>query len=281
MVPFLTVLALVLGVEPTTDPATGPKAEPKTGPTPVEFQTADGVTIYGWYLHTGDHSSEDGKPHGKEHFADQPAVVLLHMFRSDRYAWQTLVGTFRERGIATLFLDLRGHGESTRGPGGEDLSLQVRDRDPALFNAMWQDAAGAVQWLVDHGHRREHIGLLGASVGCSVAVDAARRDPSLRTVGVLTPGEHYLGVPTLKHLQEWGNRELLLVSSPEEWDQGAGPIQASLQAAGKASVTAWMIPGKKIHGTRMLRAIPNLDDRLAAWFLTRLRGESPADSSSR
>jgi len=39
MIKFLLLLALVLGAETATDPA--------IGPTPVEFKTADGVTIYG------------------------------------------------------------------------------------------------------------------------------------------------------------------------------------------------------------------------------------------
>lgn len=253
----------------------------ETGPTLVEFQTADGVTIHGWYLHTGDHTQKDGKPHTKDHFADQPAVVLLHMYQSDRHSWNPLPGNFRDRGIATLFLDMRGHGQSKFGPDGEDLSKRVRDRDPALFGAMWQDAAGAVEWLVEHGHRRDRIGLLGASVGCSVALDAARRDPKLKTVGVLTPGVKFLGVPTLDHLQNWGNRELLLVSSPAEWNKGAGPIQAFLRDAGKASITAWMIPGKNIHGTHMLGAIPFIDERLANWFSARLKGGLPSPPSLR
>jgi len=255
-------------------------SDPETGPTEVEFITADGVTIYGWYLHTGNHFGADGEEHGKEHFAEQPAVVLLHMYESDRYGWQGLPGTFRQRGVATLHLDMRGHGESKSGPNREDLSKRVRDRDPKLFNAMWQDAAGAVDWLVERGHRREHIGLLGASVGCSVAIDAARRDSKLRTVGLLTPGENYLGVPTLEHLKDWGDRELLVVSSHAEWDKGSKSILSVLEEAGTAPLTSWMIPGKNIHGTNMLGVVPNIYERLAAWFLTRLTGESPSHSSS-
>jgi hypothetical protein len=81
-----------------------------------------------------------------------------------------------------------------------------------------------------------------------------------------------LDVPTLDHLPDWGNRELLLVSSPEEWNKGAGPIQAFLVDVGQASITTWIIPGKNIHGTNMLEAIPFMDERLASWFSTRLKG---------
>jgi len=61
-----------------------------------------------------------------------PMVMLLHMDRSDRQAWQPLVAPLHEAGFAILALDLRGHGDSA--------STETRDaaanRDPELFKKM-------------------------------------------------------------------------------------------------------------------------------------------------
>ncbi|MBC8327221.1 MAG: alpha/beta fold hydrolase [Planctomycetes bacterium] len=256
----LTALFLPLLLGPSGAP------DPAPGPIPVEFQTADGVTVHGWYMHAGEHFAADGHEHAPAHFASQPAVVLLHMYGGDKSDWGPLFGDLRQRGIASLAIDLRGHGESVLGAGGEDLAARARERDPALFRAMWQDAQGAADWLVARGHRVERIGLLGASVGCSVAIDAARRNPELRVAGVLTPGQNYLGVPTLEHLKEWGGRQLLVVSSGEEWAGGAGPVVEALAQADGSRVGFWRLPGAGIHGTRMLAKVEGIQPRLAAWF---------------
>ena len=67
----------------------------------VEFTTSDGIAIVGDYWTPLDMS----KP--------APAVILLHMYKSDRSAWLPLVLALEEAGFAIMTIDLRGHGEST------------------------------------------------------------------------------------------------------------------------------------------------------------------------
>lgn len=239
-------------------------AEPR-GPIPVEFQTADGVTIHGWYIHAGDHEVD------RSQLAQVPAVVLLHMNRGRKEDWEPLFLALRERGIASLAVDMRGHGESTKGAKGEDLARRVAERDPELYRSMWQDAAAAVRWLEEFGHKAERIGLAGASVGCSVAIDAARRDSRLQVVAALTPGENYLGVPTMEHLKDWGERALLVVTSEEEAPKGPKAIYELLSRREEARVELWTLKEKEIHGTRMFGRVSGIEDRLAAWFAEELR----------
>src|SRR6185503_7103627 len=121
-------------------------------------------------------------------------------------------------------------GESAK-QGDDDLSKKVEARDPTLFNAMHLDAEAAIAWLVkEQKTPKTRIGLLGASVGCSVAIDTAVRNPDdVAAVVCLTPGKDYLGVPTMEHVAKWpSGKPLLLVSSAKEADGGAGPIQTRL-----------------------------------------------------
>ncbi|RMH01199.1 MAG: hypothetical protein D6702_12060 [Planctomycetota bacterium] len=259
----MIVTALCLGLA-------GGGGLPPAGPEPVRLRTRDGIELHAWYLHAGDRPGDDERARAEA--AAAPALVLLPMYRGAKEDWTPLLGALHERGIAALALDPRGHGESRTGPDGEDLAARVAARDPELFRAMWRDAAAGVDWLVARGHRPERIGLLGASVGCSVAIDAARRDPRLRVVGTLTPGRNYLGVPTLEHLRDWGDRRLLVVAGGDEWANGAGPIVAALAGRDGSSVTFWRLPERGVHGTRMFGRVAGIENRLAAWFAAALAG---------
>jgi len=171
---LMATLSLLLGASST---------ESTLGPHPITFETEDGILIHGWYIHTGAHDVVHAED--ESFFAQYSAVVLLHAYRGSKEDWGPIIREFFDREVAALAIDMRGHGDSTVGIDGEDLSIRVRDRDEPLFNSMWQDATAAVDWLVSKGHRKDRIAILGASVGCSVAIDAARRDPELRVVGVL------------------------------------------------------------------------------------------------
>ena len=246
-----------------------------TGPHPVTLETKDGIAIQGWYIHPGSHQVVDEE--NQKYFAEYPAVVLLHMFRGSKEDWGPLFGEFFTRDIAALAIDMRGHGQSTAGLDGADLSKLVRKRDEELFKAMWQDAAAAVDWLVAKGHKRERIAIVGASVGCSVAIDCARRDPAIRVVATLSPGANYLGVDTLSHLQDWGDRSLLIVSSEGEWVRGAKKIHDLLEKQsmndevdGNQSqhTELWLLDGTggEVHGTYMFGKVQNMPTRLTDWL---------------
>jgi len=245
------------------------------GPHEVTLETADGIQIHGWYIHPGSHEVVEEEDNA--FFAEYSAVVLLHMYRGDKSDWGPMFGRFFERDIAALAIDMRGHGNSTFGNNGEDLSLQVNQRDETLFNSMWQDATAAVDWLVAKGHKKERIGLLGASVGCSVAIDTARRDEELRVVGVLSPGAKYLGVDTMKHLDNWGDRSLLIVSSETEWISGAKQINERLEHGTTEGEEGnfhevWKLQGtgREVHGTRMFGRVRGIENRLLDWFELKL-----------
>ena len=245
------------------------------GPHPITVETADGILIHGWYIHPGTHDVVHAED--ESFFAQYPAVVLLHMYGGGKGDWGPILGEFFDRDVAALAIDMRGHGESTIGIDGEDLSIGVLNRDEALFNSMWHDATAAVDWLVAKGHRKDRIALLGASVGCSVAIDTARRDPELRVVGVLSPGAKYIGVDTIAHLDNWDDRSLLIVSSEAEWGSGAKQIKERLDQVqsenGKKNIpVVWKLrgTGREVHGTRMFGQVEGIEDRLLDWFELRL-----------
>jgi len=225
-----------------------PPAAMAAGPRVVRLETKDGLHLEAdWY------PGEDG----------MPGIVGLHMYPADRTSWAPLAEA-RPSGYHFLAIDMRGYGGS-RTQEGVDLGARVKSRDPALFNAMWLDAAAGVEFLRGEAKCEPgRIGLAGASVGCSVAIDAAVRDKRIAAVAVFTPGKNYLGVPTMDHLRSWGGAPLLLLSSEEEADVGARPIAEALKD--RPGVDLRIVPGEKIHGTNMFGRVKGIEARTARWF---------------
>jgi len=233
----------------------------------VSFKTADGLTIAATYW-----------PPAEGAATPAPVVVALPMYQHERVSYAPMVGPITDRGMGLLALDLRGHGASAK-QGDEDLSKKVEARDAALFNAMHEDVEAAVRWLAaEKKTPAGKIALLGASVGCSVAIDAAvRRPDDYAAVVCLTPGRNYLGVPTMDHVAKWqAGKALLLVSSQDEAAGGADPILTKLDGKGAEMKlvgpldTATAAGPMALHGTNMFGKVLDLESNVADWLAYRL-----------
>lgn len=220
-------------------------------PEVVRFETLDGVKI------VADYYATDG---------DEPApvVILLHMYRSNRAAWKPLVPALHRAELAVLAIDLRGHGESVE-PADMDLADKSKTRDSGLFNSMHSDVEAAYYWL----SRRDdvdltRVGLVGASVGCSIALDYASRDRSVDAVVCMTAGENYLGVDSKAHITRLRSQPILLLAT-------TGERKAS-DALGKRQATAVvdMVGGGTVHGTRMFGRISGIEQRITTFLVENL-----------
>jgi len=216
----------------------------------VTFETADGKAIAGSF-----------HPAGK----DAPAVICLPMYRHTRATYKRLVPPLVLQGVSVLAIDLRGHGESA-----PELADRVKNGDAAVFSAMHRDVAAAVKFLEEKkGCDRTRIGLVGASVGCSVAIDYARRHPGdVRAVVLLTPGSKYLGVGTMKHLEDWPGTAVFTFTSTEERDKSREVMDALKRFDGSNHM---VVPGKGIHGTRMFGKVASIEELIANFLGSRMK----------
>lgn len=201
-----------------------------------------------------------------------PGVVLLHMYMSDRSAWKPLVPHLRARGIEVIAVDLRGHGESLK-----QYTKRVKKRDPKVFAQMHNDAIGAVRWLVKEGKcDPKRIALVGASVGCSVAIDTAQRYPDETcAVACLSPGASYLGLDSMAHAKTYpADVPLLLAVHLGEVEAGAkrigGAVAGSQLIVYRNAAPAGVTPeGNWAHGTRMFGRIPLVEQTVASFVAAR------------
>ena len=191
-------------------------------------------------------------------------VILLPMYRHTGESWQPLVQQLTAAGFTCLSLDLRGHGQSRFGADGSDDEKKVLARDPDFFNTMYLDVVAADSWLRNRESQIKQMVLVGASVGCSVAVHAVTGS-SIKTgaVVLMTPGENYLGIPTMAHIKTWPGIPLLILSSEEEQGRGAAAIYKELQNNG---AELKLFPQTDIHGTNMFGKVNKVEGFITQWL---------------
>jgi dienelactone hydrolase len=186
-----------------------------------------------------------------------PTAILLHMYGSERTRWTSLARPLQAAGFAVLAVDLRGHGESAT----TETRAQVQQRDPELFRKMQQDVLGAYDWLAERPEvDRARFALVGASVGCSIALQYAARDRSVDAVVCLSPGLNYLGLDSVGDLRQITGRRILLLATEDERD-----ACSRLQKIG-AQVEVEVFRGPPAHGTEMLSAVSGLDAKIVDYL---------------
>lgn len=236
--------------------------------------TSDGVKIAGDYYAAAS-TNADEKP---------PFVMLLHMYKVDRKTWGPLVETLTADGISVVAIDMRGHGESTEvvGPpdGGEtvegDLAKRVDDRDKDVFKEMANDVEAAFTWVAESGKvDLSRFGIVGASIGCTVALDYVGMDPSVDVLVCLSPGEKYMGINSSTDIRKIEGRPIMMIATPEERE----PLDELKKANDAAEIDVRMgIDGnRKIHGTDMLGKVENLERDISNYLKNKLGGGTPEE----
>ena len=202
----------------------------------VTLKTPDGFTLKGTLT----------VPPGPGRHA---AVILAHQFRSDRGGWAPLTEKLLGQGIATLALDLRGHGLSTDRNGevvavGEDFLASAKK---VGFDHIPQDLEQAAAWLRKQpGIDGRRLGLAGSSVGALSALLAAPKVHAVAVLALSPAGNAAFGEGTEGHLKGAVSRAraaVFTLASEEDLEAW----QNSKSLTGLPGVYAKGVPGKA-HG---------------------------------
>lgn len=215
----------------------------------VRLSTRDGITLVGSYY-----------PPAR---GPAPAILLLHMLARDRTDWNPLAAKLQAAGWAVLSLDLRGHGES-RLQGGK--TLHWRDFSDADFNKMVLDVEAAQEHL--KGLKEvdlNRIAIVGASIGCNIALNFASDHPQVRALVLLSPGLEYRGVLSEPAMRRYGasGRPALIVASAD--DPYSADSSKRLKSLAEARTTLILYP-RAGHGTRMLTQERDMEGRILSWL---------------
>lgn len=219
--------------------------------------TADPVTIPsdGWQLHGDLQLPQTSGP--------APVAVLLHKAAGSRSAYAGLARALADRGVASLRIDLRGHGESTnRGrflPFVPGLSLAETHHDVLRV-------LEAVRGVADIDSDR--MAIVSASYSAEAAATALRSSNATRARAVvaLSPGD--LSDASFAALAN-ANADWLFVRGDAE--RFVGPWLDEKVRTASTDADLWILETGSAHATDLLLADPTLTTRLADWIATRLR----------
>ncbi|HEU0051335.1 MAG TPA: alpha/beta fold hydrolase [Patescibacteria group bacterium] len=190
-------------------------------------------------------------------------VLLLHMMPMDRESWANFQSVLTASGMASLAIDLRGHGESTVQDGRTIHYQAFSDEE---HQASREDVSASINWLMHRGFPLNRVGIVGASFGANLALQAMIDHPEIPALALLSPGENYHGVETFDYAPR-------LLASQSLWAAGsAGDDQESFDAA-KKIVERAPCAGKEFksytaagHGTLLFQNDPKLMSYLAEWL---------------
>jgi pimeloyl-ACP methyl ester carboxylesterase len=185
-----------------------------------------------------------------------PAVLLLHMKPADRTSYDTLAELLAERHMASLRIDLRGHGES----------INKGKADDQIDSEAWRDVLAAFKYLADNEKiNPDKIGILGASYSGEAAARAGREGAWAKAYVILSSGsfseESIQFVATSEaHWQ--------FIAAEEDDDVAALMQRAAAAAPGYAAATIYPHGG---HGTALFQQDRELEKKIANWFLDHLK----------
>jgi pimeloyl-ACP methyl ester carboxylesterase len=206
-----------------------------------------------------------------------PVVILLHMYKRDRSDWKPLIPELQKRGISALAIDLRGHGESIE-PTEANLAERIASREKRVYEDMTHDVAAAHTWLAEQGKvDLSRFGLVGASVGCTVAFQYAADDLSVDAIVAMSPGTSYMKIRSERDIDDINGRAIWLISPAEEI-ANANALKAANPEGNiniKEVTAEGEAPDVNIHGTNMFGKVGGVERDIAG-FLEKFLG-APAE----
>ncbi|MDD2785596.1 MAG: alpha/beta fold hydrolase [Patescibacteria group bacterium] len=214
----------------------------------VTFKAFDGVTIVGeWYPVP----------------TTVGVAILLHMMPMDRRSWAPFQQVLAKYSIASLAIDMRGHGESVTTEGNE--KLDYKKFDDIQHQQCVNDAQAAVDWLTRKKYDIDRIMLVGASIGANIALREVQQEPRLGGVVLLSPGNNRGMNAAEDALYVKAHMALWAAGSdgddPEAYEAAHRVVEVA------AASRKMFVPYKNAgHGIHLFTSDPKLMDSLAQWM---------------
>lgn len=195
------------------------------------------------------------------------AVVLVHQLGSQRGEWAPLVYRLRRApAVTTLAVDLRGHGESVRGPLGDTVRWSDFGTDPRAWAGVTRDVDAALAFLAQGQFRR--VVLVGAGLGAAACLSAAARSEVVDGLLMISPGlgDHGLDVRgPMSSLAQPGARARRVLMLGGAMDPPAAEAIPALAGLGGAGVETALYAGEPRHGVSLCNSDPTRWDRAEAF----------------
>lgn len=220
----------------------------------VTFTTDDGVIIYGVI--------REARPSTKLRAG---WALLLHMMPATKESYAAFQEALVTRGVSSLAIDFRGHGESKHGPAG---TLDYTAFSHEDHQAKIKDVEAAVAYLEKtYGLRTADLVLVGASIGANLALQYAAAHADVPGAVLLSPGLNYRDIATMPLIQSLTrDRHLFLAGSADDEISGPAVEKLTERSLAQTDVKQFTDAG---HGTRMFETYPAFLEEIADWVAAR------------
>jgi dienelactone hydrolase len=192
-----------------------------------------------------------------------PAVILLNKANGSRKIYENLARYLAQNGIASLRVDLRGHGESVN----KGKFVPFQENSPDILSNTDTDISAVSEYLkAVKGIDKGRIGFVGASYSGEEMAVAARKHSYGKAYVALSPGsfsEDSIGAV------DTSGAAWLFIKSAEERARTLKDFFSVLRRKSKLAQTL-EIAGEK-HATDVLDSNSELAEMIAVWFKYHLK----------
>jgi len=189
-----------------------------------------------------------------------PALILVPMAGAPRTTWDGFAKQAQRAGYACLALDPRGHGETAaRAPDRPSYRSFTRDD----WLAVSDDIAAAHAYLMQRGADATNIGVVGAGVGGSLALEYAAGTPDIHAVVLLSPGLSHEGIDVQDALARYGKRPLLMLVAQGDSYAATSAHALKAQAPGYAELREY---AGAAHGTDLFAMGDRAAGQILVWL---------------
>ncbi len=187
-----------------------------------------------------------------------PGLVLIHMSGSNRQSWSRFAQDAQRDGIASIAIDLRGHGDSTT-----DRRLDYRNFMTSDWSKTLNDIDAAKHALLANGINPENIARVGADIGANLALRYAVDHTDIQAVVMLSPGLNYHGINAETDVVAYGKRPILLMTTDgDSYSASSCPVLKE-KAVGQCELREY---AGSSHGTDILDAVDLASGQILLWL---------------
>lgn len=206
--------------------------------------------------------------------APVPAALLLHRAAGSRSEYAQLADMLEKRGVASLRLDLRGHGDSDNLGRFQEPYSEHR----ALLANTYEDIDVALRWIAAQpGVASDRLASFGASYSGEAIGEALRRGgPRASAYVILSPGS--FSDESIAEVDASG-AAWLFIRTREESPASLEYIDAVFEALASRSKSAEIriLPGVG-HATHIFDEHPSIVEEIADWLAERLHARAGASA---
>jgi len=226
----------------------------KKGPVEVDVQVRDGFHIIA-QLDIPKKTNVKNKV---------PLVIFLHSIGEDSTEWGTFPANIKEQlKVATLNLDLRGHGKSILNKHSRKVYWEnFQDKD---YKKLPYDVVDVLKYIKDQYPEVDasRIAIIGTSLGANTALMAGSYGINAKTIIMLSPMLEYKGFDLRLPIVQYGNHPLLFMVSQKDKYPYKSCLELTKFTQGKKMLKVYPFGG---DGIDLIKFQPDAKSLIINWI---------------